>query len=289
MLDEIDRSYDEAKPEKSIPALLRVYGALGKLKDEPWVAFKKNELREVIRLCAGLWVDALTSENNATPGSDIKITVAAINRSSYPFRLDRITSPLMKGDSVLNAQLQNNQTVQAVFGLKLPADLPYTQPYWLVDPPDLGAYHIANQLFVGQAENAAPLTIKVQLASEDGAMELEVPVRFRIVDPVEGEQYRPFVVNPPGSVSLPEKVYVFPDGTAKTVLVNIRSEAGKLSGTVALHVPQGWKVNPANIPFEFSQKDEYQSVSFSVQPGSGSGSGSFQVEASVGDRKVRQD
>ena len=289
MLDEIDRTYDEAEPEKSIPALLRVYRAVEKLKDDPWVAFKKSELREVVRLCAGLWVDALTSEGSAIPGSEIKVTVSAINRSSYPFRLDRIVSPLMRADSILNAPLQNNQTVQAAFGMKLPADFPYTQPYWLLDAPEPGAYRIANQQFVGQAENTPPFTVNVRLASDEGAMELEVPVRFRIVDPVEGEQYRPFVVNPPVSVNLPEKVYVFPDGVAKTVLVNVRSEGGKLKGNVALHVPEGWKSSPASIPFEFSQKDEYQSVSFSVQPGQGSGSGAFQVEAVVGDRKVLQD
>jgi hypothetical protein len=120
-------------------------------------------------------------------------------------------------------------------------------------------------------------------------MDLEVPVRFRTVDPVEGEQYRPLVVNPPVTVNLPEKVYIFPDGVAKTVLVNVRNEGGKVSGGVALRVPQGWKVTPPTIPFEFAQKDENQSVNFSVLPGPGSTSGSFQVEATVGDRTVQQD
>jgi LmbE family N-acetylglucosaminyl deacetylase len=288
MLEDVNRMFDEEYPEKSIPVLLRVYGELGKLKDDPWVAFKKRELLDVIRLCGGVWVDALVSENNATPGSDVKVTVSAINRSSYAFRLERIISPL-GGDSTLNVQLRNNQPVQATFGLKLPADFPYSQPYWLVEPSEAGAYRIANQQYIGQAENAPPLAVRVRIAANDGVVDLEVPVRFRIVDPVDGEQYRPFVVNPPVSVNLPEKVYVFTDGVAKTILVNIRNEDRKISGFVALKVPEGWKVTPASIPFEFSQKDENQSVSFSVLPGTGSKSGTFQVEASVGERKVQQD
>ena len=289
MLDAAYQSFDEEHPDKSLPALLKVYGELGRLKDDPWVVFKKRELQEVIKLCGGLWVDVLSSDNNVTPGSDMKVTVTAINRSSYPFRLERIVAPLGKADSVLSVSLGYNQPVQAVFGLKLPKDFPYTQPYWLVESPDLGAYRISNQQLVGQAENTPPLTVRVGIGFNDGAMDLEVPVRFRIVDPVEGEQYRPLVVNPPVTVNLPEKVYVFADGVAKTVLVNIRNEGGKVSGTVALRLPQGWKVTPAVIPFDFAQKDENQSVNFSVLPGPGSTSGSFQVEATVGGCTVQQD
>lgn len=289
MLEAVYQSYDEENPEKSLPALLRVYGELGKLKDDPWVVFKKRELQEVIKLCGGLWVDALSSDNNVTPGSDMKVTVSAINRSSYPFRLERIVAPLGKADSVLVVPLRYNQPVQAAFSLKLPNDFPYTQPYWLEETPDLGAYRISNQQLVGQAENTPPLTVRVRIGFNDGAMDLEVPVRFRTVDPVEGEQYRPLVVNPPVTVNLPEKVYIFPDGVAKTVLVNVRNEGGKVSGSVALRVPQGWKVTPMTIPFDFTQKDENRSVNYSVLPGPGSTSGSFQVEATVGDRTVQQD
>ena len=289
MLEAVNQSFDEENPEKSLPALMKVYGELGKLKDDPWIVIKKRELQDVIKLCGGLWIDALSSENNVTPGSDMKLTVTAISRSSYPFRLERIIAPLGRADSVLNVQLRYNQSVQAVFGMKLPKDFPYTQPYWLVDPPELGAYRISNQQLIGQAENTPPLTIRVRIASNDGSMDLEVPVRFRIVDPVEGEQYRPLVVNPPVTVNLPEKVYIFADGVSKSVPVNVRNEGGKVSGTVALRVPQGWKVTPPSIPFEFAQKDENQSVSYSVQAGPGASSGSFQVEATVGDRTVRQD
>lgn len=289
MLEDVYRTYDEENPGNSIAALLRAYSELGKLKDEPWISLKKRELLEVIRLCGGLWVDALASDNTASPGSELKVTVSAINRSLYPFRLERIAMPLMGGDSVLIAPLRYNQPVQAAFGLRIPQAFSYSQPYWLTEPADLGSYHVADLQSIGQAENVPPLSVKVRIASDDGTMDLEVPVRFRIVDPVEGELYRPFVVNPPVSVNLPEKVYVFPDGVSKRVVVNIRNEGGKISGAVALRAPQAWKVTPARVPFEFLQKNENQSLEFLVQPGTGSGSGTFQVEASVGERTVKED
>lgn len=289
MLEAAYRSYDEENPENSLPALFRVYAELGKLKDDPWIVIKKRELQDVIRFCGGLWIDALSSDNNAIPGGEIKITVAGINRSSYPFRLERVTAPFGQIDTLLNVQMRNNQQVQVVLPVRLPRDLPYSQPYWLVGHPELGAYWISNQELVGRPENVPSLIVKARISSGDGTMDVEIPVRYRAIDPVEGEQYRPFVVNPPVTVTLPEKMYVFADGAAKSILVNLRNEGAKASGSVALKVPQGWKVTPSTVPFDLARKDENQSVSFSVQPGAGSSSGSLGVEATVGDRTIQQD
>ena len=289
MLEDAIRNHDVEHPERTIPALMRVYGKLGMLKHDPWIDVKKREVAEVIRLCSGLWVDALASENNVSPGSDLKVTVSAINRSSYPFRLERILAPLARNDTLLSVQLRNNQSVQVPFGLKLSEEFSCSQPYWLADKEELGAYRISNQQIIGQAESSPQLTARVVITSVDGALNIEVPVRFRIVDPVDGELYRPFVVNPPVSVSLPEKVYLFPDRVAKNVTVNVRSEVGKVSGKLRLNVPQGWDVMPAEIQFEFNQKNENQSVVFALRPGSYAGSGTFHAEASVGGRSIRED
>ena len=289
LLDDIYRKFDEDDPSKSIPALLHVYAELGRMKGDPWIEVKKHDLQDVIRMCGGLWIDALSSENNAIPGTEIKVTVTGINRSSYPFRLERVQTPFDQLDTLLNAPLQDNQQVQVSFPVKLPRGLPYTQPYWLTEPPELGAYRIPDQRLVGLPENPPPLIVKVQLVGGDSKMDIELPVRFRVVDPVEGEQYRPFVVNPPVTVNLPENVYIFPDGVAKSVMVNVRNDGAKTSGTVSLRVPQGWKAVPAEAAFDFATKDENQSVSFSVQPGPGAASGTFEAEATVGDRKIDQD
>jgi LmbE family N-acetylglucosaminyl deacetylase len=289
MLEDVVRSFDEENPAKSISALVRAYGEMEKLKNNPWIEIKRGELQDVIKLCGGLWIDALSSDNNAIPGGEIKITLAGISRSSYPFRLDRVSAPFGELDTVLNLQMLYNRQVQVVLPVRLPRDLAYSQPYWLVDHPELGAYRIPNQELVGRPENVPSLIVKARISSGDGTMDLEIPVRYRAVDPVEGEQYRPFVVNPPVTVALPEKMYVFADGTAKSILVNLRNEGAKVSGSVALKVPQGWKVTPSTVPFDFARKDENQSVSFSVQPGAGSVSGSLGVEATVGDRTMQQD
>jgi len=64
MLEAAYQSFDEESPEKSLPALMKAYAELGKLKGDPGIAVKKRELEDVIKLCGGLWIDALSSENN---------------------------------------------------------------------------------------------------------------------------------------------------------------------------------------------------------------------------------
>jgi hypothetical protein len=129
----------------------------------------------------------------------------------------------------------------------------------------------------------------MSLISNDGAMTFEVPVRYRGVDPVEGEQYRPFSIIPPVALNLPEKTYVFADNKLQSLQVNVRSNVSKASGLVSIRTPDGWKVTPPSIPFEFKQKDENLSIVFQVEPTSTSGSGTFSAEATVGDIRVRQD
>jgi len=289
MLEEAYRTFDEENPAKSLPVLLRAYSEIEKLNKDPWIQVKKRELVDVIKLCGGLWLDALSVDNFGVPGGEIKITGSALNRSSYPFRLTKIVSQFGRFDTTLNVQLQSNQPVQLVFVLKLPKDLPYSQPYWLVEPSGLGAYRIPRRELVGQPQNVPPLTLSLTLVSNDGAITFEVPVRFRGVDPVEGEQYRPFAVIPPVALNLPEKTYVFPDNKPRSVQANLRSNVPMASGSVSLRTPDGWKVTPPSIPFELKQKDENLTVDFLVEPTSRSGSGTFAVEATVGDVRVHQD
>lgn len=289
LLEDAYRTFDEENPAKSLPLLLRAYGEIENLNKDPWIQIKKRELIDVIKLCGGLWLDALSSGNYGEPGTEIKITGSALNRSSYPFRLTRVVGPFGRFDTTLSVQLQSNQPIQTVFALGLPKDLPYSQPYWLVEPAELGAYRIPRQELVGQPENVPALTVNMTLVSNDGAISFEVPVRFRGVDPVEGEQYRPFAIIPPVVLNLPEKIYVFPDSKPRSVQVNLRNNLPTASGMISLRTPDGWKVTPPSIPFDLKQKDENLSVSFSVEPTSRSSSGSFGVEAAVGDVRVHQD
>jgi LmbE family N-acetylglucosaminyl deacetylase len=285
-LDGALRDFDCEHPARIIPTLLKAYSQLRSLSGDPWVEVKKGELVEVIKSCAGLWMDALASDNSAVPGSEVKLTTIALNRSDYPFVLERVSSSLGAPDTLPHARLLFNQPVSVSGVARLPADFPYTQPYWLREQPKLGSYRVSDQQLIGVPENPPALSVTMTLSSPDGRLDVRVPVRFRSVDPVAGEEYRPFEVIPPVALNLPENVYVFTKDEEKLLQVNIRSGEPGVSGRVTLHVPSGWQVKPESIPFGLLAKNEEQTVSFAVQPMGGASSGTFSVEASVGNRTV---
>ena len=184
ILNEAVREFDCDHPAESIPALLKAYAEMHNLSGDPWIEVKKQELVEAIKSCAGLWMDALASDNSAVPGSEVKLTALALNRSDYPFVLERISYSLGASDTLLHLPLRVNQPVQVGGSLRLPADFHDTQPYWLREQPELGSYQVADQQMIGLPENPPALSVTMTIASPDGGLDVQVPVRFRRVDPV---------------------------------------------------------------------------------------------------------
>ncbi len=282
LIEQANRSFDPNHPAKILPILLKAYHALSSVQDRYWVEVKKRELLEVIRSCAGLWIDALTSDFSASPGTHINVLVTMLNRSEAPLVVKSISFPLGQKDTTFNAPLELNKSVQARFPFHIPSDARYTQPYWLNDEALKGSYIVNHQILVGRPENNPSYTVRVRLAVFDQELELQVPFRFRWVDPVEGEQYRSFEIVPRVSVSLLEPVYLFPTRSSGTVVVHVKNGGSAVKGVARLQVPSGWTVDPPTMPFELGGREEELGLTFRVQPLNGAVSGSLSAHVEVG-------
>jgi hypothetical protein len=282
ILDETYRTFDDGTPVRSIPLLFNALNQLNAMTQDSWVGVKKEKLIQVILACAGLWIDATTSDNSAIPGSEIKLNTTVINRSAYPFIFERITLPFGGTDTVFHLHLATNQPVRSNFTLRLPEHINYSQPYWLIDKPDVGSYTIADKLLVGQPENTPPVIVTIQLSSPDGTVKVDLPLHQRVIDPIDGELLHPFVIVPPVTVNVPETIILFPDMSERRIHVTLKSEISNTRGTVRLKSPEYWSVTPLQSEFEFQNKDDEQTFSFDVRPLKGAKSGSFVVEAAIG-------
>ena len=109
-----------------------------------------------------------------------------------------------------------------------------------------------------------------------------VPMHQKIIDPVEGELLNPLSIIPPVALNLPETIQIFPDQSERQIRVTLKAGMTNIKGMVRLKLPERWSVVTAQIPFNISEKNEEQSVSFSVRPLQGAKSGSFMAEAEVG-------
>lgn len=277
LLAEAERSFSPEAASSSVPLLLKAYEAMKAMKsNDPLIALKMGELVEVIRASMGIWVDAITSDYAATPGGKVTISASVLSRSTVPLKLARITSSIL--DTTVTVDLKYNVPSPFAFTLTLPASQPLTQPYWLKMTPLPGLYTISDPQRIGSPENQPALSFTFWIEADGVVLPFTVPVQYRWVDPVEGELYRPLEVRPQVSVSLDQRVYLFPSEKSKSIGVSLRAGAVDVTGNVRLKVPAGWRVEPEAIAFTLPKKYDEQTVFFTITP-NGTSNGTLAAEA----------
>ena len=262
----VEDNFDYSNPGASVPQLVKAYKLIKALPDGYWKNVKQAEIETIIEACMGLFVEVLATDYSATPGQAVGLDIEVVNRSNAQATLQSYSIHPANKDSVLNQPLANNITLKIKDKLTVPSDIAMTNPYWLNKKSELGMYTVDKQALIGLPET--PRAIKVQLnfmiAGEPMAITKEVV--HKKADPVKAEIYRPFEVTPPVFANIQEKVYVFANDAPKTVSVLVKSSKEKITGTITLARPNGWKIEPESIEVNLGIKGEEQLVTFKLFP-----------------------
>ncbi len=278
LLAEAERTFREDDPAASLPILLKTWEKLNALPPGPEKDVKRDELLEVIRSCAGIWIEAVAADPAAVPGGSVKVSTMILNRSRFPMTLASVdvtgAPPGSGGEMRFNEPLRTDVT------MALPAGQPLTNPYWLVSPPGKGLYAVGNASLIGRPEAPPPFVGRFRVLAAGETLDFSTPVVFRRTDPVRGEIYLPFDVVPPVAANFDEKVYAFAGAAVKTITISLRSFT-KASGTLRLAANGGWKVSPAEVPFSFAARDEEKSFGLTVTPPAKPSAGTFRATAVV--------
>jgi hypothetical protein len=190
--------------------------------------------------------------------------------------------------SMLNeaGKLEFNKSKTVKADRQVPAEQPYTQPYWLVKPPNGDVYTVDDQALIGLADTPSVLTVRFRLSIDGAPFELERPVAYRYADRAEGERVRPLVVIPPVAVDLPESVAIFPKPEARKVAVSVKANTAKAGGDLRIEVPAGWKVDPKTRSFQIATAGEQEELSFVVTPPQADSTATLRAVATVGGREI---
>src|SRR5882724_9941157 len=248
ILAEAARTFSPIDPSKTIPQLLKARQLIAAVPSGPgrrWADLKLREMDEAIAACAGLWLDVSADHATVTPGATLQVTLTAINRSQFPLTW------LGSGTALGYNQLRTRN-----LPLTVPADQPYSQPFWLAKPKTGSAYTIDHQEMREKPDNPPFYlgTFEIQAGAE--RIELQRPLQYRYVDPERGEMLRPVSIVPPVAVNLAETVFVFPTSKPQQVLAQVRANVAKAAGEVHLEIENGWKVDPPMRTFHLSDAGE---------------------------------
>ena len=285
LLAEAAQSFNPARPAAVVPTLMDASEALNALPDSYWKRVKRTELDRVISACLGLYLEVRAgtnelvrrfrdgeatrpgiSEYSATPGDSVTLRAEAINRSDVPVTLNQISFPALARDTTLDWSLPNNVDTVLTLPVRLPNDLPYTEPYWLRLPNDGFTFTVENQTLIGKDESDETLAAHFALTVAGRPLTLTKPVVYKYNDPRQGETYRPFVIIPPVDTEIAEPVRVFASNEPQAVRVTVRAGKSDISGELALQLPAGWQADPTTYDFSLALKEQAAEFSFRVTP-----------------------
>ena len=209
----IIKAFNPSRPDASITLLLKAKVLIEKLPDPYYRSQKTKQVDALILACAGSFAEANATDYIQVPGDTMKVSLQAINRSATAIKIIDVTIASAKSvqaeDTVINLTLKNNVAFKGLTSVVIPASAPYTNPYWLANTPHTkGLSNVPDQAMVGKPESPAAFSATFNLRVAGQPMQVTVPIRYRWVEPADGEKYRALEVLPPVTVNLDREVYM---------------------------------------------------------------------------------
>ncbi len=217
-----------------------------------------------------------TTFQMATPGKDVHVGVHLFEGGKLPVAVKSLVLLPSSGKnwkagpegSAKPGTLEGGKSLDLRFNATVPADEPYTRPYF--SRANLGESRYNLSVKDDSGLPLAPYPLEARAEIEYSGLTLSLSKVVQVVSRLEGPgvlRY-PMPVGPAVSVALSPSAGVLPaDLSSFPVSVQLLNNLeGKAVETVHLSVPEGWRVEPATLPVSFSQLGEQQTVAFTVYP-----------------------
>lgn len=267
-IDGLLKNFPFDMPEKMVPELLQIRAEIAKINDSHWQEIKLDELDEILFQSLGMFAEAQAAAVSATRNSSVQLQLEWVNRSRIPVRVIQIKNSLTQMTERLDQTLLYNQKIVYESPFTIPEKAQITQPYWLMLPANKGMYQSPNMEWIGWAETPNDRVIQVDFDVMGTVITRNLPIIYKFLDPVKGEQYRPFVVVPEVSIFSKEQVQIFTPGQSKKVKITVQSLGQHAMGRVRLEDAsnQGWEISPAYYDVEVAKGKRTKTYEFTITP-----------------------
>ncbi len=258
--------FDDQNPASSLDNLFLIYERISNLKDDYWKQVKLKEITELIRSCAGIWIEAISDNEFISVGDTLKVKSSIVNRSDINLSSSTVDIRNLSDLKIENTQLKKGELSSYNFTTIISEDTPISQPYWLQQDHKVGVFNITDQNLVGIPEENPKFICDFIVSYKNISITLSVPVYFRITDPVDGETYKSIVITPPVTVNIEKDIIFFNSSKEKELKVTLQSFKNLTSGKLVLECGNGWKVEPQEIDFRIDKKNQIKDFYVKVVP-----------------------
>ncbi len=305
------REFDAMEPRKLIPILaeglrrtreLRAsLRASGESEDAKYdadflLAQKEAQFAEALWRAAAIRVDALADDETVVAGDRLNVTARVFlsDERAVEIKAIRLRAPAgwrseevaPESNALLVAsEFEGRETPQhqARFRITVPDGEGPTMPYWLREPRDGDLFRWTSDAPKSRPFDEPLVSAEVEAVVGGEPVTITAPVQYRYADPVRGEIRREINVVPMVSVALDPELVIVPTSAQETerrVFVRLSSNASRaVNGRVSLHVPNGWRVEPASAPFALERKGEKGTLVFTVRVPGGARADAYRISA----------
>ncbi|KAA5535344.1 PIG-L family deacetylase [Paenimyroides baculatum] len=193
LVTQLIKEYDFKDPSKSITLLTKIYSEIDKLPDTIWKARKQSEVKELIKNCAGLFLDITTNEPYTTPNQSVDVKVEVANRSNQNIVIKDVT--INNNRTIVDKSLTNQEVYYDYFQTKF-TNQDYTN-FKFID-----TFNDFKNQFNATKKNEIGLEVNGVYLSYN------LPIQYHYKDVVKGEIYKPFHIVPAVSVRFNQSTYI---------------------------------------------------------------------------------
>lgn len=220
-IDALLKAFDPLHPEKLVPGLVTLYHHVNALDLGYWKDQKLKEIRELLLQCSGFYAEAFARVPAAVPGDSLQLQFSLISRLSPQWQLEKVS---VDGyDTSFYRGLAVNKSFDWSKRIVVPANHPFTQPYWLAEPMEEGSFVVNDLKKIGQPDVDPAWTVTYRVRINDLSLEIKRPLLYKYTDPVKGEQYQPLVVLPAMELQYSQENYLLRMDSATQVRVQFQS------------------------------------------------------------------
>ena len=225
------------------------------------LARRADDFERVAAACLGVRLEATADRARATPGHGFGVRARIHNGGPHEVAVQRLALELPAGWSADRGE-------DGSFAVAVPSDAPPQAPYWLREPP--GPYRYvwpATAPDLGLPTDAPLVAAVADIAVGEHRLHLRAAAVER-AGFMGGQRTLPVTVVPEVALAPREARAILPAGGEDAVLecdVLVRCiEPTGAAGTLTLHAPAGWRVEPAQSAYGFAAGGESRTLQFRV-------------------------
>lgn len=283
ILYKVEENFNFKNPSEHLPELLEAYKLLQNIEDKHWKTQKTKELKSIIEMCAGLYLEVSAETNWATSNELVKLNIEVLNRSNKNIILVNFEN---NSGLTVSKQIELEQNTKYNFkeNLLVGKKQNPTTPYWLNQKGTLGMYKVEDKSLIGLPETPRQFQIKFNLLIDNIPISFTKAIIYRYSKPDKGELYRPFEIIPEVSAKITEKVIILDNDKQRDISVVVKAGRDNLEGFVEVCHPNDWSIYPKNQKIDIKNKGEEQTLIFTVIPPKNQSEGYMSPMVHIGDK-----